>query len=165
MSRRIAFCILAATSALMTPAAQAAQNFVGARIIHANSQPTAPSLQSGLRHSSAERVPGTAHHGRRIAPLLGWGGGYAAAAAFVDAPYAFGAGPYPYPYPRPDPDWRICQIGPATELYYECGPFSYHPFGAYGYRPNGVYGGGSASAAPDHVRVPSAKIITIDEGK
>jgi hypothetical protein len=66
-----------------------------------------------------------------------------------------------YPYLRHDPAWKFCQ-GEHRDRgrYYDCGPYSYHPYGAYGYRPNGTYRSDRSPLA--YVVAPNAKIIAVE---
>jgi hypothetical protein len=57
-----------------------------------------------------------------------------------------------------DSSWELCQSDQRRDR--RCGPYNYQPFGVYGYRPLGDYR--SHRAAPSHVYVPDAKVITID---
>jgi hypothetical protein len=57
-----------------------------------------------------------------------------------------------------DSSWELCQSDRRRDR--RCGPYNYQPFGVYGYRPLGDYR--SHQAAPSHVYVPGAKVITID---
>src|SRR5262245_26918705 len=67
------------------------------------------------------------------------------------------------PYMYPDPAWKLCQTdqGPRDSRYYQCGPYSYHPFGINGYRPYGTYRPYRAAPPRGH-NIPSARVITID---
>jgi hypothetical protein len=166
MSRRIAFFVLTATSLLIAPPAQAGEH--ARPRIHAIPQHFAPAPHRGIKHLNAGRHGFIGRHRHSLAaPIEGIGGGFGAAAvAIAEASPALSTADgalAAYPTLRPDPQWQICQIGPYTDRYYECGPHSYHPFGAHGYRPNGTYG--ATRTAPDYVLAPNAKIIVIEHGK
>ena len=133
MSHRIAFCLLAAASALI-----ATQAIANPR--HQAGSSGARSLPTHGLHGGTKRM----HvHGRRTGHTSGWP---AYALPYGGSEYPVSAGTPSVDYGK-DRDHYRCE-------HYDC-VFSYHPFGFYDPRPS--------RSGPIYVIAPDAKIISVDQ--
>jgi hypothetical protein len=157
MSRRILFCLLAASSALIASPAIADPKI--AQLQHHSGGPAArgfptPGFHGGAKPAHGFHGGGKGSHAR---------GRWHRRGPFYYFPDAWPADTLPYgrsEYPASVGASRVDVGDDRDRRDCNCGPFGYHPFGVQGHWPNGA--SHDRRAAPGYVLAPDARIISLD---